>query len=108
MTKLVPLSVVLVLLLSLNWSRGAVITGACDKDMQCGLGLCCAVSLWLRGLRMCTPRGDEGDECHPYSHKVPFAGKRLHHTCPCHPHLACTRYTDTRYRCTSDFKNMDF
>ncbi|KAL2104046.1 hypothetical protein ACEWY4_000914 [Coilia grayii] len=108
MTKLVPLSVVLVLLLSLSWSRGAVITGACDKDMQCGLGLCCAVSLWLRGLRMCTPRGDEGEECHPYSHKVPYPGKRLHHTCPCLPHLVCTKFTDSRYRCTSDFKNMDF
>lgn len=43
---------------------------ACERDMQCGLGLCCAVSLWLRGLRMCAPRGLEGDECHPYSHKV--------------------------------------
>lgn len=43
---------------------------ACDRDVQCGVGLCCAVSLWLRGLRMCTPQGLEGDECHPYSHKV--------------------------------------
>lgn len=43
---------------------------ACERDMQCGFGLCCAVSLWLRGLRMCVPRGVEGDECHPFSHKV--------------------------------------
>uniref|UniRef100_A0A673I8D1 Prokineticin 1 n=1 Tax=Sinocyclocheilus rhinocerous TaxID=307959 RepID=A0A673I8D1_9TELE len=78
------------------------------KDVQCGVGLCCAVSLWLRGLRMCTPQGLEGDECHPYSHKVPFPGKRQHHTCPCLPHLVCTRYSDKRYRCTSDFKNIDF
>ncbi|KAJ0064280.1 hypothetical protein NL108_001616, partial [Boleophthalmus pectinirostris] len=42
---------------------------ACERDLQCGLGLCCAVSLWLRGLRMCVPRGVEGDECHPFSHK---------------------------------------
>uniref|UniRef100_A0A8C1PYJ9 Prokineticin 1 n=1 Tax=Cyprinus carpio TaxID=7962 RepID=A0A8C1PYJ9_CYPCA len=77
-------------------------------DVQCGVGLCCAVSLWLRGLRMCTPQGLEGDECHPYSHKVPFPGKRQHHTCPCLPHLGCTRYSDNRYRCTSDFKNIDF
>lgn len=43
---------------------------ACERDSQCGFGLCCAVSLWLRGLRMCVPRGVEGDECHPFSHKV--------------------------------------
>uniref|UniRef100_A0A8C4HI05 Prokineticin 1 n=1 Tax=Dicentrarchus labrax TaxID=13489 RepID=A0A8C4HI05_DICLA len=58
------------LLVSLSWSKGAVITGACERDVQCGFGLCCAVSLWLRGLRMCVPRGVEGDECHPFSHKV--------------------------------------
>ncbi|KAK5608482.1 Prokineticin-1 [Crenichthys baileyi] len=96
------------LLLSLSWSRGAVITGACEKDVQCGFGLCCAVSLWLRGLRMCIPRGVEGDECHPFSHKVPYTGKRLHHTCPCLPHLVCTRFADSKYRCTEDFKNLDF
>ncbi|TSW62362.1 Prokineticin-1 [Bagarius yarrelli] len=59
-----------VLLASLSGSRCAVITGACDRDVQCGVGMCCAVSLWLRGLRMCTPQGFEGDECHPFSHKL--------------------------------------
>ncbi|XP_048096557.1 prokineticin-1 [Alosa alosa] len=149
MTKLVPLSVVLVLLLSLNWSRGAVITGACDKDMQCGLGLdmqpvvlvcegdavtptaircdyvgpMSVTSIAIRSLTAVSPYSHKvaimwdlqvsplqvgPTSVIPYSHKVPFAGKRLHHTCPCHPHLACTRYTDTRYRCTSDFKNLDF
>ncbi|KAG1933104.1 prokineticin-1 [Pimephales promelas] len=97
-----------VLLLTLSWCRCAVITGACDRDVQCGVGLCCAVSLWLRGLRMCTPQGLEGDECHPYSHKFPFPGKRQHHTCPCLPHLVCISYSDNRYRCSSDFKNIDF
>ncbi|KPP59885.1 hypothetical protein Z043_122157, partial [Scleropages formosus] len=58
----------LILLDSFNCSTGAVITGACERDMQCDLGTCCAVSLWLRGLRMCTPRGMLGDECHPFSH----------------------------------------
>uniref|UniRef100_A0A7N8YPL9 Prokineticin 1 n=1 Tax=Mastacembelus armatus TaxID=205130 RepID=A0A7N8YPL9_9TELE len=102
------------LLVSLSWSRGAVITGACERDVQCGFGLCCAVSLWLRGLRMCVPRGVEGDECHPFSHKVgglveiliissagrlvPYPGKRQHHTCPCLPHLVCSRYADSKYR----------
>ncbi|KAM9430716.1 prokineticin-1 [Salvelinus alpinus] len=81
---------------------------ACDRDVQCGFGLCCAVSLWLRGLRMCIPRGEEGDECHPFSHKVPYPGKRQHHTCPCLPHLVCTSYTGSTYRCTKDFKNLDF
>ncbi|XP_035501244.1 prokineticin-1 [Scophthalmus maximus] len=96
------------LLVSLSWSRGAIITGACERDVQCGFGLCCAVSLWLRGLRMCVPRGVEGDECHPFSHKVPYPGKRQHHTCPCLPHLVCRRFTDSKYRCTDDFKNMDY
>lgn len=32
--------------------------------------MCCAVSLWIRSLRMCTPMGQEGDDCHPMSHKV--------------------------------------
>lgn len=50
---------------------------ACERDVQCGLGLCCAVSLWLRGLRMCVPRGVEGDECHPFSHKVGDAKSRI-------------------------------
>ncbi|XP_036386133.1 toxin MIT1-like [Megalops cyprinoides] len=96
------------LLVSLRCSTAAVITGACERDMQCGLGTCCAVSLWLRGLHMCTPLGTEGDECHPFSHKVPFVGMRQHHTCPCLPHLVCTRDINSRYRCTDDFKNMEF
>ncbi|CAN9493219.1 unnamed protein product [Ophioblennius macclurei] len=102
------LLMMLLLLEACGPARGAVITGACERDAQCGLGLCCAVSLWLRGLRMCVPRGVEGDECHPFSHKVPFLGKRQHHTCPCLPHLVCTGYADSKYRCTDDFKNLDF
>lgn len=43
---------------------------ACEKDSQCGGGMCCAVSLWIRSLRMCTPMGQEGDDCHPMSHTV--------------------------------------
>ncbi|XP_060627528.2 prokineticin-1 [Anolis sagrei] len=85
----------------------AVITGACERDFQCGGGTCCAISLWLRGLRMCTPLGQEGDECHPISHKVPFFGKRQHHTCPCLPNYICAKFIDGRYRCSVDFKNMD-
>ncbi|KAM6232887.1 prokineticin-1 isoform 2-T2 [Spheniscus humboldti] len=81
---------------------------ACERDPQCGSGTCCAVSLWLRGLRMCTPLGQEGDECHPFSHKVPFFGKRQHHTCPCLPNFICSRFLDGRYRCSIDFKNVDF
>ncbi|XP_010116033.1 PREDICTED: prokineticin-1-like [Chlamydotis macqueenii] len=49
-----------------------------------------------------------GDECHPFSHKVPFFGKRQHHTCPCLPNFICSRFLDGRYRCSIDFKNMDF
>lgn len=40
--------------------------------------------------------------------QVPFPGKRQHHTCPCVPDLVCTRYADSRYRCTKDYKNIDF
>uniref|UniRef100_A0A8C2KI66 Prokineticin 2 n=1 Tax=Cyprinus carpio TaxID=7962 RepID=A0A8C2KI66_CYPCA len=50
----------------------AVITGACEKDSQCGGGMCCAVSLWIRSLRMCIPMGRVGEDCHPMSHKVYF------------------------------------
>ncbi|XP_069797937.1 prokineticin-1 isoform X2 [Narcine bancroftii] len=81
---------------------------ACERDVQCGPGSCCAVSLWLRGLRMCTPRGQEGDKCHPFSHKVPFPGKRQHHTCPCMPHLSCSRSADASFQCTSHFKHLEF
>ncbi|XP_073525253.1 prokineticin-1 [Phyllobates terribilis] len=81
---------------------------ACERDLQCGVGSCCAISLWLRGLRMCTPMGQEGEECHPFSHKVPFHGKRLHHTCPCVPSLVCSKILNGKYRCSIDFKNMDF
>ncbi|KAI1890969.1 hypothetical protein AGOR_G00159050 [Albula goreensis] len=45
---------------------------ACERDSQCGGAMCCAVSLWIRSLRMCTPMGREGDECHPMSHKPPL------------------------------------
>uniref|UniRef100_A0A8C3F4E1 Prokineticin 1 n=1 Tax=Chrysemys picta bellii TaxID=8478 RepID=A0A8C3F4E1_CHRPI len=47
-----------------------LLSGLPNWDLQCGAGTCCAISLWLRGLRMCTPLGQEGDECHPFSHKV--------------------------------------
>ena len=43
---------------------------ACDMDSQCGGAMCCAVSLWIRSVRMCTPMGQEHDDCHPLSHKV--------------------------------------
>ncbi|OXB81544.1 UNVERIFIED_CONTAM: hypothetical protein H355_008392 [Colinus virginianus] len=60
----------LLLLALLPAGRGAVITGACDRDQQCGGGMCCAVSLWIRSLRMCTPMGNVGEECHPLSHRL--------------------------------------
>ncbi|KAI4549195.1 hypothetical protein MG293_001525 [Ovis ammon polii] len=69
---------------------------ACERDPQCRVGTCCAVSLWLRGLRVCTPLGRAGEECHPGSHKVPFFRKRQHHACPCLPNLLCSRGLDGR------------
>uniref|UniRef100_A0A9L0J4V6 Prokineticin-1 n=2 Tax=Equus asinus TaxID=9793 RepID=A0A9L0J4V6_EQUAS len=96
------------MLLLVTVSDCAVITGACERDVQCRPGTCCAVSLWLRGLRMCTPLGREGDDCHPGSHKIPFFRKRQHHTCPCLPNLLCARGPDGRYRCSTDLKGINF
>ncbi|XP_012887340.1 PREDICTED: prokineticin-1 [Dipodomys ordii] len=97
-----------VFLLLVTVSDCAVITGACERDVQCGTGTCCAISLWLRGLRMCTPLGREGEECHPGSHKLPFFRKRQHHTCPCLPSLLCLKFSDGKYRCSMDLKNINF
>ncbi|XP_068107942.1 prokineticin-2 [Hyperolius riggenbachi] len=85
--------------LLLQCGDAAVITGACERDLQCGGGMCCAVSLWIRSIRMCTPLGNEGDDCHPLSHKTPFLGKRMYHSCPCLPYLTCTKLDDSRYQC---------
>ncbi|XP_056131257.1 prokineticin-2 [Lampris incognitus] len=95
------------LLLVLHGSS-AVITGACERDSQCGGGMCCAVSLWIRSLRMCTSMGEEGDDCHPMSHKIPFLGRRLHHTCPCLPNLACITTEEGRSKCLSPYKYQDY
>ncbi|XP_009881914.1 PREDICTED: prokineticin-2 [Charadrius vociferus] len=80
---------------------------ACDRDQQCGGGMCCAVSLWIRSLRMCTPMGNLGEECHPLSHRVPFSGRRMHHTCPCLPGLACVRTSPSKFKCLPDFRKED-
>ncbi|XP_066206856.1 prokineticin-2 isoform X2 [Saccopteryx leptura] len=98
----------------------AVITGACNKDPQCGRGMCCAVSIWVKSIRICTPMGKMGDSCHPLTRKnnfgsgrqerkkrkrrkrkkkVPFLGRRTHHTCPCMPGLACLRASFNRFIC---------
>ncbi|XP_044307634.1 prokineticin-2 [Varanus komodoensis] len=96
------------LLLLLSAGESAVITGACDKDLQCGEGMCCAVSLWIRSIRICTPLGSSGEDCHPLSHKVPFDGQRKHHTCPCLPNLACVQTSPGKYKCSPEFKNVFF
>ncbi|KAG3294959.1 hypothetical protein H1C71_041963, partial [Ictidomys tridecemlineatus] len=72
---------------------------ACDKDPQCGGGMCCAVSIWVKSIRICTPMGKVGDSCHPLTRKVPFFGRRMHHTCPCLPGLACVRTSFNRFTC---------
>ncbi|XP_029008080.1 prokineticin-2 [Betta splendens] len=103
-----PSYLLLFCLLLVSQGSSAVITGACERDSQCGGSMCCAVSLWIRSLRMCTPMGQEGEECHPLSHKVPFLGKRLHHTCPCLPHLACITTEEGKSKCLSPLKNPDY
>ncbi|XP_069592018.1 prokineticin-2 [Ranitomeya imitator] len=107
MRKVQLLSLVFGAFLLLTSGETAVITGACERDLQCGGGMCCAVSLWIRSLRMCTPLGNEGDDCHPLSHKTPFFGKRMHHTCPCLPNLACTKLDDATYKCLPFLKSND-
>ncbi|KAF6100708.1 prokineticin 2 [Phyllostomus discolor] len=77
----------------------AVITGACDKDPQCGGGMCCAVSIWVKSIRICTPMGKVGDSCHPLTRKVPYFGRRMHHMCPCMPGLACLPASLNRFVC---------
>ncbi|XP_023403784.1 prokineticin-2 isoform X2 [Loxodonta africana] len=72
---------------------------ACDKDPQCGGGMCCAVSIWVKSIRICTPMGKVGDICHPLTRKVPFFGRRMHHTCPCLPGLSCLRTSFSRFIC---------
>ncbi|NXH27364.1 PROK1 protein, partial [Myiagra hebetior] len=62
------------------------------RGILSGSGTCCALSLRLWGLR--TPLGQEGDGSHPFSHKVPFLGKRQHHSCPCLPNLLRSRVLD--------------
>lgn len=96
-----PLLLLLLLPLLLTPPAGdaAVITGACDKDSQCGGGMCCAVSIWVKSIRICTPMGQVGDSCHPLTRKVPFWGRRMHHTCPCLPGLACLRTSFNRFIC---------
>ncbi|KAF1391204.1 hypothetical protein PFLUV_G00039490 [Perca fluviatilis] len=95
-------------LLLVSHGSSAVITGACEKDSQCGEGMCCAVSLWIRSLRMCTPTGQKGDDCHPMSHKVPFNGKRLHHTCPCLPNLLCITTEEGRSKCHPPYSYSNY
>uniref|UniRef100_A0A4W4EBL4 Prokineticin domain-containing protein n=1 Tax=Electrophorus electricus TaxID=8005 RepID=A0A4W4EBL4_ELEEL len=77
----------------------------CLKYPCCSSGMCCAVSLWIRSLRMCTPMGLEGESCHPMSHKVPYDGKRLHHTCPCSSDLDCITAANGQYKCLSPHKS---
>ncbi|XP_066103228.1 prokineticin-1-like [Saccopteryx bilineata] len=95
---------IIVLLLLVTVSDCATVNEACNWDVQCGEGTCCAISLWARGLRLCTPLGKEGYKCHPASRKFPFSGKRRHSTCPCLPDLVCSKGSDGRYRC-SKLKN---
>ncbi|XP_066102876.1 prokineticin-1-like [Saccopteryx bilineata] len=92
---------IIVLLLLVTVSDCAIITGACERDVQCGAGTCCAISLWVRSVLVCKPLGVEGDACHPASRKVPFSGKRRTQTCPCLPHLQCSKGSDNKYRCTN-------
>ncbi|XP_049589741.1 prokineticin-2 [Syngnathus scovelli] len=91
-------------LLWVSLGSSVVITGACEKDSQCGGGMCCAVSLWFHSLRMCTLMGTEGDDCHPMSHDVPFIGKRLHHTCPCLPNLSCITLDEGQSKCLPSYQ----
>ncbi|CDQ61683.1 unnamed protein product [Oncorhynchus mykiss] len=91
-----------------NLIDGLILVDACEKDSQCGGGMCCAVSLWIRSPRMCAPLGQERDECHCLSHKVPFFGKRLHHTCPSLPNLACITTSKGKSKWLSPYMYQEY
>ncbi|XP_063141532.1 prokineticin-2 isoform X2 [Rattus norvegicus] len=78
-----PLLLLLLLPLLLTPPAGdaAVITGACDKDSQCGGGMCCAVSIWVKSIRICTPMGQVGDSCHPLTRKTITNNKHTYSSC---------------------------
>ncbi|KAM7054577.1 LOW QUALITY PROTEIN: prokineticin-1 [Molossus nigricans] len=88
-----------------TWNGSTRQLKACEWDVQCGTGTCCAISPWLRGARTCNPWGRK-KECQPGSRKVPFFRKRQHHTCPCLPSLLCSRCLDGRYHCSMDLKTF--
>nr|Q8JFX9.1 RecName: Full=Prokineticin Bm8-e; Flags: Precursor [Bombina maxima]CAD29344.1 BM8-e protein [Bombina maxima] len=90
---------IVVLLLVIAFSHGAVITGVCDRDAQCGSGTCCAASAFSRNIRFCVPLGNNGEECHPASHKVPYNGKRLSSLCPCNTGLTCPK-SGEKFQCS--------
>ncbi|XP_076975583.1 prokineticin-1-like [Tamandua tetradactyla] len=93
-----------ILLLLVTFSDCAIMTGACERDVQCGAGTCCAISVWVRGIRQCIPLGQKCEKCHPASGKVPFSGQRQHHTCPCAPNLQCSKFPDGKFRCSLGVK----
>ncbi|XP_041110452.1 prokineticin-1-like isoform X2 [Polyodon spathula] len=94
-------------LVSVYVARTAVITGVCEEDAQCSRGWCCAGSLWIRGLQLCTPFGQHGDECRPYFPKM-LCLRKWHYNpvCPCLPKHTCMRWKEGTYRCTEDAKRM--
>ncbi|XP_076984812.1 prokineticin-2 isoform X1 [Tamandua tetradactyla] len=83
------------LLLTPPTGDAAIITGACDKDTQCGGGTCCAVSIWVKSIRICTPMGKVGDACHPLTRKL-YRGTR-YRRCSIFLHWELSRYPGTRY-----------
>ncbi|XP_016047033.1 prokineticin-2 [Erinaceus europaeus] len=90
----------LLLLLTPPGGKAAIITGVCGTDRECASGTCCAVSTWIRGLRVCTPLGRLGSRCSPYSHRVPYKGFRLRSICPCMPSLSCIQTSASKiYTC---------
>ncbi|MEE6502480.1 hypothetical protein FKM82_004534 [Ascaphus truei] len=95
------------ILLLLSSGDAAVVTGICEKDSECGAEMCCAVSIWIKSLRLCTPMGNKGDDCHPLANTIPFMGKRKHYSCPCLPNLACKKTSYLRHSCLPRVKNKD-
>ncbi|XP_076978336.1 prokineticin-1-like [Tamandua tetradactyla] len=89
-----------------TFSNSAVITGACEWDLHSGAGTCCAIRRWLCAIWMCTLLGQESEECHPASRKVPFSGQRQHHTCPCAPNLQFSRCLDGKFHCSASLKSI--
>uniref|UniRef100_A0A8C7FBE5 Prokineticin domain-containing protein n=1 Tax=Oncorhynchus kisutch TaxID=8019 RepID=A0A8C7FBE5_ONCKI len=72
---------------------------ACEKDSH----------LWIRSPRIChITYSFTYCMCFCLCFQVPFFGKRLHHTCPCLPNLACITTSEGKSKCLSLYMYQEY